>query len=94
MSAFSAHRRVLDRAHRAGSHRPGWLRDHLRPRPALGPFGQRLQPYLDFASTQFDKRMKVLERDRGKSIDDIVKAAVADLSEDEKSSSLVHANMP
>src|SRR5256885_2906682 len=33
-----------------------------------GPFGQTMQPFLDFASTQFDKRMKVLERDRGKSI--------------------------
>ena len=57
-----------------------------------GPFGQRLQPYLDFASTQFDKRMKVLERDRGKSIDEIVRAAVADLSEDESAGALVHAD--
>jgi len=48
-----------------------------------GPFGQRMETYLDFASTQFDKRMKVLERDRGKSIDEIVKSAVADISEEE-----------
>ena len=45
-----------------------------------GPFGQRMETYLDYASSQFDKRMKVLERDRGKSIEDIVKAAVADMS--------------
>jgi ribonucleoside-diphosphate reductase beta chain len=45
-----------------------------------GPFGQRMETYLDFASVQFDKRMKVLERDRGKSIEEIVKAAVADMS--------------
>jgi len=56
-----------------------------------GPFGQRMDTYIDYASTQFDKRMKVLERDRGKSIDDIVKAAVADLAEEEASSQLVHA---
>jgi ribonucleoside-diphosphate reductase beta chain len=56
-----------------------------------GPFGQRMMTYLDFASTQFDKRMKVLERDRGKSIDEIVKAAVADLSEDERAVEPVHA---
>ncbi len=59
-----------------------------------GPFGQRVETYLDFASTQFDKRMRVLERDRGKSIDEIVKAAVADMSEDEKAGSLVPAKMP
>src|SRR3989454_6798487 len=47
------------------------------------PFGQRMETYLDYASTQFDNRMKVLERDRGKSVDEIVKAAVADLAEDE-----------
>ncbi len=58
------------------------------------PFGQRVETYLDFASTQFDKRMKVLERDRGKSIEEIVKAAVADLTEDEMAAGLVHANTP
>lgn len=44
-----------------------------------GPFGQRMQTYLDFASTQFDRRMKVLERDRGKSLAEIERAAIADL---------------
>jgi ribonucleoside-diphosphate reductase beta chain len=48
-----------------------------------GPFGQRMETYLDYASTQFDKRMKVLERDRGKSIEEIVTAAVADIAEEE-----------
>jgi len=56
-----------------------------------GPFGQRMETYLDYASTQFDKRMKVLERDRGKSIDEIVKAQIVDLSEDEMTTQLVHA---
>jgi hypothetical protein len=45
-----------------------------------GPFGQRMETYLDFASVQFDKRMKVLERDRGKTFDEIQTAAVADLA--------------
>jgi len=48
-----------------------------------GPFGQRMETYLDYASAQFDKRMKVLERDRGKSIEEIVTAAVADIVEEE-----------
>ena len=59
-----------------------------------GPFGQRMQTYIDFASTQFDKRMKVLERDRGKSFDEIVKAAVADISTDISEEELVHAPAP
>ena len=48
-----------------------------------GPFGQRMTTYIDYASTQFDKRMKVLERDRGKSLAEIASAAVADLVEEE-----------
>jgi len=47
------------------------------------PFGQRMETYLDYASTQFDKRMKVLERDRGKSIQEIAGATMADLAEEE-----------
>ncbi|TMD77056.1 MAG: ribonucleotide-diphosphate reductase [Chloroflexi bacterium] len=47
------------------------------------PFGQRMETYLDFASTQFDKRMKVLERDRGKSLAEIERAAIADLVADD-----------
>ncbi len=49
----------------------------------VGPFGQRLETYLDFASTQFDKRMKVLERDRGKSLAEIERASIADLVAEE-----------
>ena len=49
-----------------------------------GPFGQRMETYIEFASTQFDKRMKVLERDRGKTIDEIERAAAADLTEEEE----------
>jgi len=47
------------------------------------PFGQRMETYLDFASTQFDRRMKVLERDRGKSQAEIERAAIADLVADD-----------
>ena len=47
------------------------------------PFDQRMETYLDYASTQFDKRMKVLERDRGKSLQEIAGAALADLAEEE-----------
>jgi ribonucleoside-diphosphate reductase beta chain len=47
------------------------------------PFGQRMETYLDYASTQFDKRMKVLERDRGKSLQEIAGAAMADLAEED-----------
>src|SRR5437899_5566843 len=47
------------------------------------PFGQRMQTYIDFASSQFDKRMKVLERDRGKSLDEIERSALADLAAEE-----------
>lgn len=56
-----------------------------------GPFGQKMETYIEFASTQFDKRMKVLERDRGKSIDEIAKAAVEDLAEEDSAVDLVHA---
>src|SRR5207244_1541764 len=36
--------------------------------PDRGPFGQTMQKFLEFASSQFDKRMRVLERDRGKAL--------------------------
>ncbi len=49
------------------------------------PFGQRMETYIEFASAQFDKRMKVLERDRGKSFAEIEEAAVADLVQEELS---------
>jgi len=47
------------------------------------PFGQRMETYLEYASTQFDKRMKVLERDRGKSMAEIAGATMTDLAEEE-----------
>lgn len=50
---------------------------------AHAPFGQRMETYRDYASTQFDKRMKVLERDYGKSLQEIVDSAIADMSEDD-----------
>ena len=48
--------------------------------PDAGPFGQTMQKFLDFASTQFDKRMRVLERDRGKGLQDIELATLADIA--------------
>ncbi len=50
---------------------------------AQPPFGQRIQTYLDYASAQFDKRMRVLERDRGKTLRQIEEATAADLAEEE-----------
>ena len=72
-----------------------WMNELLRPalgvvsefwegyEGEVGPFGQRMETYLEYASTQFDKRMKVLERDRGKSLEEIARAAVADIAEEE-----------
>jgi ribonucleoside-diphosphate reductase beta chain len=47
------------------------------------PFGQEMQTFLDFASSQFDKRMKVLERDRGKGLAEIERATLADIDADQ-----------
>src|SRR5205807_6524480 len=44
------------------------------------PFGQRMQTFLDFASTQFDKRMRVLERDRGRNLAEIERATLDDIA--------------
>ena len=51
--------------------------DHFDPDD--GPFGQNMQKFLDFASSLFDRRMKVLERDRGKALADIERATLADI---------------
>ena len=48
--------------------------------PDNGPFGQNMRKFLEFASTLFDKRMKVLERDRGKRVADIEQATLADIA--------------
>ena len=47
--------------------------------PDDGPFGQNMEKFLVFASTQFDKRMRVLERDRGKELAAIEQATLADI---------------
>jgi len=52
--------------------------------PDDGPFGQTMQKFLDFASTMFDRRMRVLERDRGKALADIERATLADIAEEER----------
>jgi len=51
--------------------------DHFDPSDP--PFGQEMQTFLNFASTQFDKRMRVLERDRGKGLEEIEQAALAEI---------------
>ncbi len=48
--------------------------------PDNGPFGQRMQTFLEFASNLFDKRMRVLERDRGKGLADIERATLDDIA--------------
>ncbi len=50
--------------------------------PDDGPFGLTMQQFLEFASTMFDRRMKVLERDRGKSLADIERATLADMADE------------
>ncbi len=51
--------------------------------PDDGPFGQTMTTFVEFASTQFDKRMKVLERDRGKAIAEIERAALEEIDAEE-----------
>ena len=48
------------------------------------PFGLEMQEFVDFASQKFDARMRVLERDRGKTMADIETAVIADLEADER----------
>ncbi len=50
--------------------------------PDDGPFGQTMQKFLDFASSQFDKRMRVLERDRGKGLTEIERSTLADIAQE------------
>ena len=54
--------------------------DHFDP--DAGPFGLTMQQFLEFASTMFDRRMKVLERDRGKSLPAIEQATLADIAQE------------
>jgi len=50
--------------------------------PEHGPFGQTMQKFLEFASTMFDRRMRVMERDRGKGLAEIEQATLADIAEE------------
>jgi len=54
--------------------------DHFDP--DNGPFGLGMQAFLDVASNLFDRRMRVLERDRGKSLAEIERATLADIAAD------------
>ena len=46
------------------------------------PFGQQMQTFMEVASSLFDRRMKVLERDRGKGLADIERATLDDIAAD------------
>ncbi len=48
--------------------------------PEDPPFGQRMETFMEVASNLFDRRMKVLERDRGKSLGEIERATLADIA--------------
>ena len=48
------------------------------------PFGQDMMEYVEFSASKFDSRMRVLERDRGKSMAEIEKAVIGDIEEDER----------
>ena len=48
--------------------------------PVDAPFGQDMQTFLEVASTLFDRRMRVLERDRGKTLAEIERATLADIA--------------
>ena len=54
--------------------------EHFDPDDA--PFGQEMQTFLEVASALFDRRMKVLERDRGKGLAEIERATLADIAAD------------
>jgi ribonucleoside-diphosphate reductase beta chain len=48
--------------------------------PDDGPFGQDMQTFMEVASSMFDTRMKVLERDRGKGLAELERATLADIA--------------
>jgi ribonucleoside-diphosphate reductase beta chain len=48
------------------------------------PFGLEMNEFVEFSAHKFDGRMKVLERDRGKTLGDIEKAVIEDIQADEK----------
>ena len=49
------------------------------------PFGLTMMEFVEFAASKFDTRMRVLERDRGKSMGEIEAAVMGDIEEDERS---------
>jgi ribonucleoside-diphosphate reductase beta chain len=48
------------------------------------PFGLQMMEFVEFSANKFDGRMRVLERDRGKSFAEIEKAVIGDIEEDER----------
>jgi ribonucleoside-diphosphate reductase beta chain len=48
-----------------------------------GPFGTTMMEFIDFSSDQFDRRMRVLERDRGKNLAEVERAVLADIDAEE-----------
>ncbi|MFN2462603.1 MAG: R2-like ligand-binding oxidase [Candidatus Dormibacteria bacterium] len=51
---------------------------------ADAPFGLSMMEFVEFASQKFDSRMRVLERDRGKTLTEIEAAVMNDITEDEQ----------
>jgi ribonucleoside-diphosphate reductase beta chain len=49
-----------------------------------GPFGLTMNEFVEFSAAKFDARMRVMERDRGKTMADIETAVLGDLEVDEK----------
>ncbi|MFN2465245.1 MAG: R2-like ligand-binding oxidase [Candidatus Dormibacteria bacterium] len=49
------------------------------------PFGLSMMEFVEYSANKFDARMRVLERDRGKSMSEIEKAVMGDIEEDERS---------
>ncbi|GAC1332242.1 MAG: R2-like ligand-binding oxidase [Candidatus Dormibacteria bacterium] len=50
------------------------------------PFGLTMMEFVEFASQKFDARMRVLERDRGKSLAEIERAVLEDIAEEDRES--------
>lgn len=48
-----------------------------------GPFGLDMGTFVEYSSIQFDKRMKVLERDRGKTLAEVERAVLGDIAAEE-----------
>jgi ribonucleoside-diphosphate reductase beta chain len=48
------------------------------------PFGLSMMEFVEYSANKFDGRMRVLERDRGKSMQEIEKAVMGDIEEDER----------